>query len=128
MQFTFAYTGIRVQDLDRSVAFYSKVLGLKLLGRSKIPKTGGEVASLASEGKGHVLELNWYADDSDLAGAYRGGEELDHLAFGVEDLEAALDHLEEQGHPEVLRVETENSVWAYVKDPDGIYIELFETA
>ncbi len=128
MQFTFVYTGIRVRDLDRSIAFYSEVLGMKLLDRSKIAKTGGEAASLASEGRGHVLELNWYADDSDAAEPYRGGEELDHLAFGVEDLEAALDYLKERGHPEVLRVETENSAWAYVKDPDGIYIELYETS
>lgn len=128
MKFTFVYTGIRVRDLDRSLAFYTDVLGLKLLGRGTVAKTGGKVASVGTEGDGHVLELNWYPDDSPMAGPYRSGEELDHLAFGVEDLEGALAHLKEHGHPEVLRVEGKESVWAYVQDPDGLYIELFESS
>lgn len=127
MKFKFEYTGIRVRDLDRSIAFYTEVLGMKLLGRSKIPKTRGEVASVASEGNEHTLELNWYADDSPVAEPYRSGDELDHLAFGVEDLEEAMAHLKERGYPEALRVETERSAWAYVKDPDGIYIEIFQS-
>ncbi len=61
-----------------------------------------------------------------MAEPYRNGEELDHLAFGVDDLDAALEHLADQGYPETLRQEREDAVWTYVKDPDGIYIELFQ--
>lgn len=128
MKFNLEYTGIRVQDLDRALEFYTDVLGLKLLGRSKIPRTNGEVASVANEEGGHVIELNWYGAESDVADPYRSGEELDHLAFGVEDLEEALAYLAERGHPEVLRMQGEHSVWAYVRDPDGIFIELYETS
>lgn len=125
-KFTYTYTAIRVRDLDRSVAFYRDVLGLKLLGRSQAHETKGEIAALASEGKEHVLELNWYAEDSPYAGPYREGEELDHLAFQVDDLDRAIAHLEEQGYPEALRRESEDGIWTYVKDPDGIYVELFQ--
>ncbi len=74
------------------------------------------------------MELNWYAEDSPYAGPYGEGEELDHLAFQVDDLDRAMEYLEEQGYPEALRREGEDGVWTYVKDPDGIYIELFQAA
>lgn len=125
MEFTFAYTGIRVRDLDRSLAFYRDVLGLKDLGRLEIEKTGGVVASVANDEEGHPLELNWYPEDSPMADPYETGEELDHLAFYVADFDAAMRYLEERGHPTVLGpIESKNSVWAYVRDPDGIYVEI----
>ncbi|MCK4445014.1 MAG: VOC family protein [Thermoplasmata archaeon] len=63
-----------------------------------------------------------------MAGPYKEGEELDHLAFGVEDLDKALKYLEEKGHPIVLgKCEIEGAEWAYVEDPDGNWIELFES-
>ncbi|MFQ6012287.1 MAG: VOC family protein [Thermoplasmata archaeon] len=126
MKFTFAYTGIRTRDLDRFLAFYTDVLGLKPLGRSEIPANKGELASVGNDAKGHPIEINWYAEDSPVPGPYTAGDELDHLAFHVEDLDAALVYLEERSHPLVLgTMESENSVWAYVQDPDGIYVELF---
>ncbi|MFQ5553204.1 MAG: VOC family protein [Thermoplasmata archaeon] len=125
MKFNFVYTGIRVRDLDRSLAFYRDVLGLKDLGRLEIEKTGGVVASVANDEEGHPLELNWYPEDSSMADPYKTGEELDHLAFYVEDLDAAMRYLEERGHPMVLGpIESKNSTWAYVQDPDGIYVEI----
>lgn len=125
-KFTYTYTGIRVRDMERSIAFYRDVLGMKLWARSEMPETKGEIAALGTEGKDHVLELNWYADDSPVAEPYRDGEELDHLAFAVDDLDAALGYLAKQGCAETLRQEREDAVWTYVKDPDGIYIELFQ--
>src|SRR5207247_9082508 len=74
------YTGIEVKDLDKSIAFYRDVVGMEFLGRGKIEATGGEVAALKSAGSEHTLELNWYPDSM-----YRGGNELDHLAFECED-------------------------------------------
>ncbi|MCJ2532093.1 MAG: VOC family protein [Candidatus Thermoplasmatota archaeon] len=125
MKFTFAYTGIRTQDLDRSVSFYTDVLGLELLDRTEIPQNKGEFASVGNDAKGQI-EINWYADDSPVAGPYGEGEELDHLAFYVEDFEAARKHLEDKGYPLALGpIESKNSIWAYVKDPDGIYVEFF---
>ncbi len=60
MKGKFTYTGIRVKDLDTSVAFYTKVLGMKDVGRSTVDATKGQTASLASEEGGFVLELNYY--------------------------------------------------------------------
>ena len=119
------YTGIRVRDLDRSIGFYTGVLGMKLEGRFKLQATGGEVASLVSEEKGHSLELNYYAEGSKYFTPYAQGESLDHLAFQVEDLDGALSEAERAGYPTVLDIKGEKSRWAYIQDPDGNYIELF---
>ncbi|MFQ6107367.1 MAG: VOC family protein [Thermoplasmata archaeon] len=127
MEFVFTYTGIRVQDLDRSIRFYTDVLGMKLLGRSEIPYTRGETAGLQGKDSGHVLELNWYSEDSPVAGPFKKGEELDHLAFQVDDLDKALEYLRMKGHPIVSeKREEKGASWAYVEDPDGNWIELFE--
>ncbi|MFQ5919323.1 MAG: VOC family protein [Thermoplasmata archaeon] len=126
MEFKLAYTGIRTRDLDRSIAFYTDVLGLELFDRSEIPQNKGALASVGNDAKGHSIEINWYAEDSPVAGPYREGEELDHLAFYVDDFAAARAHLEEKGYPVVLGpIESKHSIWAYVQDPDGIYVEFF---
>src|SRR5437667_12814226 len=125
MKTKFTYTGIRVKDLDASVAFYTKVLGMKDLGRSTVDETKGRSASLATEEGGFVLELNYYEKGSRFATDYVVGEELDHLAFQVEDLDKALPEAKRAGHPVVLDMKTATSRWAYVEDPNGIWIELF---
>lgn len=125
MKTKFAYTGIRVKDLDASVAFYTKVLGMKELGRNTIDATKGIVASLRNEDGGPELELNYYEKGSRFATGYVVGEGLDHLAFQVENLDKALDEAKRAGHPVVQEVKTPTSRWAYVQDPNGIWIELF---
>lgn len=125
MKTRFAYAGIRVKDLDASVAFYTKVLGMKELGRNPIDATKGIVASLRSEDGGFELELNYYGKGTRFATPYVVGEGLDHLAFQVENLDKALDEAKKAGHPVVLEVKTPMSRWAYVEDPNGIWIELF---
>jgi lactoylglutathione lyase len=120
------YTGIRVKDLDASVEFYSNVLGMKEVGRSKIEAAGGEVVNLASVDDGHILELNYYPPSSKFYTTYVTGEGLDHLAFQVENLDKALAEAAKAGHPTVLEMKGKTSRWAYIQDPNGIYIELFE--
>ncbi|HEY7588978.1 MAG TPA: VOC family protein [Thermoplasmata archaeon] len=127
MRFVLRYTGLRVRDLDRSIRFYTEVMGLSLLRRVPAPETRGEFAIVGGGTSGHWLELNWYGADSPAAGPYREGDELDHVAFEVEDLDAALTYLESRGHPTVsYRRKSTSSEWAYVQDPDGIWIELFQ--
>jgi lactoylglutathione lyase len=60
MNSRFTYTGIRVRDMDRAIRFYTEGLGMELLGRRKIPRTGGENVDLKSPGSDHVIELNSY--------------------------------------------------------------------
>src|SRR5437660_8903602 len=79
----FIYVGIRVKDLEESIKFYTKVLGMKLTGRQRIEETKGDVAGLQSGKSEFVLELNHYDDDSPYNTKYIVGEGLDHLAFKV---------------------------------------------
>jgi catechol 2,3-dioxygenase-like lactoylglutathione lyase family enzyme len=121
------YSGIRVRDIDGAINFFTKVLGMTLESRVKIPKNKGEFANLTSKGGKHWLELNWYADDSPVAGPFREGEELDHLGFQVDDFDKALNLLKEAGYPVVLGPQRVGS-WSvgFVKAFDGIWLDIFK--
>lgn len=114
-----------MKDLDASIEFYTKLLGMKQTGRSKIEATGAEVASLASEDGGHEIELNFYPKGSRFYSEYIPGESLDHFAFKVDNLDRALEEAAQAGYPTVLDMKGKTSRWAYIQDPNGIYIELF---
>lgn len=117
----FSYTGIGVRDLDRSVKFYTEHLGIKFIGRYKIKETNGETAELKSDGSDQMLELNWYSDRTE----YKNGDEVDHLAFEVEDVDSVLVELRAQGFEVAMEPFDEGrSRLAFIKDPDGIWIEL----
>ena len=121
MKANFAYTGIEIRDLERSIKFYTENLDMKLVRRSKIPETSGEIAELRSPDGHQLLELNWYAGHN----RYRSGDELDHLAFDVEDVDKALAQLKAQGVEVAMEPFDEGEGrLAFVKDPDGIWIEL----
>jgi len=121
----FEYVGIRVKDLPESIAFYTRLLGMKVVNRVRIDTTRGEIVNLQSEGQAFTLELNYYAADSPYNTEYVVGEGLDHLAFRVDDLDAALAEADRGGHPTVLRLKADNTRWAYIEDPNGIWIELY---
>ena len=125
MKTKFTYTGIRVKDLKESVDFYTRVLGMKEDGRSKIDASKGEVVSLSTHEGGPVLELNYYEKNSPYNTEYVAGEGMDHLAFQVEDLDKALAEASKAGYAVALEMKTASSRWAYIKDPNGIFIELF---
>lgn len=125
MKSTFAYTGIRVKNLEESVRFYTGLLGMKEKGRQKLEATGGEVVFLVSRVGGPQLELNYYPEGNKFATEYVVGEGLDHLAFIVENQDKALAEAAKAGHPAVLEIKGKSSRWAYIEDPNGIYIELF---
>jgi catechol 2,3-dioxygenase-like lactoylglutathione lyase family enzyme len=121
----FTYVGIRVTNLQRSIDFYTRVLGFKVINRGTIPQTHGETVALQGEAGGFVLELNHYAPGSPYATPYTPGEGLDHLAFHVDNLEHALDEARNAGHPPILQLTSPEGRWAYIEDPDGLWIELF---
>ncbi len=117
----FDYTGIGVRNLDRSVKFYTEKLGMELLGRYKIKETNGEIADLKSPSGNQKLELNWYPNRKE----YRNGDEVDRLAFEVTDVDDAVSELRNEGVEVALEPFNEgNGRLAFVKDPDGIWIEL----
>ncbi|MEM3638194.1 MAG: VOC family protein [Conexivisphaerales archaeon] len=125
MRAKFAYTGIRVSSMDESISFYTDVMGMKLVRRFKIGETKGEIATLSSE-EDEILELNWYDRESQFYSDYVAGEALDHLAFRVDSLEAAVNEAESKGYPVKAEIRAGNSRWCYIQDPNGIWIELFE--
>jgi len=122
VKFSLRYTAIQVTDLDRALDFYLNVLGMRLTTRIKVPETNGELAIVKSEGSDHWLEINYYAGQE-----YRSGDELDHIAFEVPDLNEALSELKLKGIEAVSHVrDTKNSRWTYIADPDGNWIEIFQ--
>jgi len=125
MKSKFTYVGIRVTNLQRSIDFYTKVLGMRVKGRGKIDQTKGETVGLESEKDGFTLELNYYEEDSPFNTKYVMGEGLDHLAFNVDDLNKALEEAKRAGYKTILEIKTDGGRWAYIEDPDGIWIELF---
>ena len=125
MKSKFTYVGIRVTNLQRSIDFYTKVLGMKVKGRGKVDQTKGETVGLESEKDGFSLELNFYEKDSPFNTKYFVGEGLDHLAFNVDNLDKALEEAKKAGYKTVLEMKADGSRWAYIEDPDGIWVELF---
>ncbi len=125
MKTKFTYAGIRVKNLEESVHFYTQVLGMKETGRGNVEATGGQTVGLATEDGGFSLELNYYAPGTKYDTKYTSGDGLDHLAFQVDNLEAAIKEAAKAGHPLTLDMKTTTSRWVYIQDPNGIWIELF---
>jgi lactoylglutathione lyase len=125
MKSKFTYVGIRVTNLQKSIDFYTKLLGMKVTGRGKIEQTKGETVSLQSEKDSFVLELNYYQESSPYNTKYAVGDGLDHLAFKVDDLDKALKEAKSAGYRTILEMKADGGRWAYIEDPDGIWIELF---
>ncbi|NHO86803.1 lactoylglutathione lyase [Pseudoteredinibacter isoporae] len=122
------HTMIRVGDLDRSIDFYTRVLGMKLLRKSENKDYRYTLAFVGygEESSGQaVVELtyNWDTDRYDL------GSGFGHLAIGFEDIYSTCDAIRDAGG-EVVRepgpVKGGTTEIAFVRDPDGYAIELIQ--
>lgn len=123
MKSRFYYAGIRVRDLKRSITFYTRAFGMKVAARGTMPH-GGKYVQLVTPGSRMRLELNWYPKGSRFYVPFRKGEELDHLAFVVDDVRAAYKSLIRRGAKVAVDPEHSEGTEVYVKDPDGVWIEL----
>ena len=123
MKFRFYYSGIRVRDLKKSLAFYTMGLGMKVVSKGTMPH-GGKWVHLKGRGSEQVLELNWYPEGSKFYTEYITGEEMDHLAFKVKDVKKAYEQLLAKGAKPAVSPDEAEGTEVYVKDPDGIWIEL----
>src|SRR2546425_10556499 len=112
--------------MDESLRFYTGVLGMGVVDkRQRTPPTKGEVVTLRSPGGDQLLELNWYAEGSRFGLPYVNGEELDHLAFDVDDLDGAIAELSRKGVEVVIRPgEIGGGRGGFVKEPHGIWVEV----
>jgi lactoylglutathione lyase len=126
MALRFAYTGIRVRNMAESIRFYTEALGMQIVQPlESTPPTHGQVVGLRSPGSSQLLELNWYESETRFGSSYTNGEDLDHLGFECEDVQGMVQELERQGAVVLVRPR-EIGGWneAFVKDPNGIWIEL----
>lgn len=121
------HTMLRVGQLDRSIEFYTRVLGMRLLRRQDYPDGKFTLAFIGyqDESEGTVLELthNWDTDVYDLGNAYG------HIALEVEDARATCDQVRALGGRVVREagpMKHGTTVIAFVEDPDGYKIEFIQ--
>jgi len=118
---------LRVGDLDKSLAFYTEVLGMRLLRRSDYPDGKFTLAFVGfqDEREGAVLELthNWGVDHYEIGTGYG------HVAVEVEDAYAACAEIKRRGGSvtrEAGPMKHGTTVIAFVQDPDGYKVELIQ--
>ncbi|MCJ2531406.1 MAG: VOC family protein [Candidatus Thermoplasmatota archaeon] len=124
------HTSIRTSDMDRTVAFYTEVLGMELVRRKAIAERNLKIAFLEAGG-GHQIEV--LRVDGQSAFQVPSYEErvFDHLAFEVSDLDGVLAACRKRGGhvlEEPFHLPGSTSLYAFIQDPDGITIELIQRA
>ena len=121
------HTMLRVLDLEKSLAFYTEVLGMRLLRRNDYPDGKFTLAFVGygDESDGAVIELthNWGVQEYQLGNAYG------HIAIEVPDAYAACATIKQRGGKVVREagaMKHGSTVIAFVDDPDGYKIELIQ--
>ncbi|EAA7134606.1 lactoylglutathione lyase [Salmonella enterica subsp. enterica serovar Beaudesert] len=121
------HTMLRVGDLQRSIAFYTNVLGMKLLRTSENPEYKYSLAFVgySPETEEAVIELtyNWGVESYDMGNAYG------HIALSVDNAAEACERIRQNGGNvtrEAGPVKGGSTIIAFVEDPDGYKIELIE--
>jgi len=124
----FLHTMLRVRDLDRSLQFYTGLMGMKELRRTDVP--GGRYTlafvGYGDESSSSVIELTYNWDQKE---PYAIGTAFGHLAVGVPDVAATCERLRTAGvtiSREAGPVKGGTAVIAFVEDPDGYKIELIQ--
>ncbi len=119
MKFTFAHNNFNVINLERSLKFYEEALGLTV-ARKKEASDGSFILAFLTDGTtAHQLELTWLRDwEKD---SYNLGDNEFHLAFEVEDMDAAYKKHKEMGC--ICYENTDMGIY-FIVDPDGYWIEI----
>ena len=119
MKFTFAHNNFNVVDLEKSLTFYQEALGLTEIRRKEASDGSFILAFLGDGGSSmHALELTWLRD---WDRPYNLGDNEFHLAFVVDDYEAAHAHHKEMG---CICYENEAMGIYFISDPDGYWLEI----
>ena len=118
--------------MDKSIDFYTKLIGLKLVSRREIPENKAEIAFLRDpEAKGSVLELTFYRKQKKFSQVNYENRVFDHIAFEVKDMAKTIAMMREANvtiTDEPFRLDSSGSLLAFVEDPDGTLIELIQKA
>ena len=118
MGFTIDHFNINVLNLEESLAFYEKALGLTELRRKTAPDGSYIIVFLTDNQSGNKLELTWLKDRN---APYDLGEEEFHIAFKTDDFNAAHDLHEEMG---CICYENKEMGIYFINDPDGYWLEV----
>lgn len=118
MKFKMVHENYNVLDLERSLAFYEKALGLKEQKRNVAADGSFIIVYIGNEETDFQLELTWLRDRTE---AYNLGDEEFHLAFVTDDYEAAHKLHSEMG---CICFENEAMGLYFIKDPDGYWLEV----
>ena len=109
--------------MDQSIAFYTNHIKLKLTGRREIKENNAEIAFLEDE-TGNAIELTHWRGKK-----LTEGDNFDHIAFEASDVTSAVKRLKENGVTiamEPFSLQGSTSKIAFIKDPDGNWLELIE--
>ena len=120
----FSHVSITVKDMEKSIRFYSEAMGLELISRRVISEQR-ENAFLNDKISNIRIELTFWKDKTE----WTSGDELDHLAFTVPKIDEVITELRRQ-EVEIIREPfslKDGTTIAYIKDPNGIRIELVES-
>jgi len=121
------HTMLRVKDLQRSIDFYTNILGMKVLRDVDQPEEKYTLVFLGfgEESETHALELTYNYGVS----TYEMGNAYGHIAISVDDCHAACSEIREKGGNITLEAKPlfgSNEIIAFVTDPDGYKIELIQ--
>lgn len=118
MHFTFAHNNLNVYDLQKSLDFYKEALGLEVIRTKDADDGSFTIAFLGDGTMSHLLELTWLRD---MNRPYELGDNEIHLAFKVDDYDAAF-----AKHKEMGCVCFENPAMGiyFIEDPDGYWLEI----
>jgi lactoylglutathione lyase len=126
----FTHTSIRSSDMDRSIHFYTRIMGLKLLSRREIPQNNAEIVFLQDpEGKGAKLELTLYRNQKKFIQADYENRLFDHLAFEIKNMDDMISVMRREKvkiTDEPFKLSSTGPTIAFIEDPDGTLIELIE--
>ncbi len=124
------HASIRTSNIDRSIDFYTRLMGLKLLSRKEIKHNNAEIAFLQDPaGKGGKLELTFYRNQKKFDQPEYADRLFDHLAFEVSDMAQTISVLQVEKvtiTDEPFRFSPSGPLIAFIEDPDGTLIELIE--
>jgi lactoylglutathione lyase len=130
MNMIFVHASIRTSDMDRSIEFYTKIMGLVLLDRREIAKNNAEIAFLQDPySKGAKLELTFFRNQKKFIQGEYEDRIFDHLAFDVTNMQQTISIMRKEEvtiTDEPFRLSATGSLIAFVEDPDGTLIELIE--
>jgi lactoylglutathione lyase len=126
----FVHASIRTSNMERSIDFYTRLLGLAVLSRREIPQNNAEIAFLRDpQANGATLELTFYRDQKKFSQADYEDRVFDHLAFEVKDMNRTIQAMRNAKvtiTDEPFKLSPKGSLIAFVEDPDGTLIELIE--